>query len=49
MAPHIDVLSAQLSYADRRFLEDPPRFLDFVPGTAPAHPLLLPTLQNATV
>jgi hypothetical protein len=49
MAPHIELLTALLSSADRRFLEDPPRLLDFVPGTAPDYPLLLPTLQNATV
>ena len=49
MATHVHLLSALLTAADRRFLQDPPRLLDFVPGTTPTHPLLLPTLRNASL
>jgi hypothetical protein len=42
-------LSALLTAADRRFLQDPPRLLDFVAGTTPTHPLLLPTLRNTSL
>ena len=49
MATHVHLLSALLTAADRRFLQDPPGLLDFVAGTTPTHPLLLPTLRNASL
>jgi hypothetical protein len=49
MATYVHILSALLTAADRQFLQDPPGLLDFVPGTPPTHPLLLPTLRNASL
>jgi hypothetical protein len=49
MATHVNISSAYLTAADRQFLQDPPRLLEFVPGTTPTNPLLLPTLRNASL